>query len=300
MDVSIIIVNYNTKQITEDCIASVKEKTEGINYEIILVDNASSDGSIEHFFNRDDIIFLPQLENLGFGKANNKGVEVATGKYLFFLNSDTILLNNAVKEFFDYAENHHESIGAIGCLLTGPDGNRTHSFASFKSATRVITNRLLSPLYSLMGKKLKYLDDEGFIRDGSFRVDYVTGADLFVRKSIVDKYGAFDPDFFMYFEETEMQHRWTKAGYPSYIITTPQIIHLEGVTVRKDHNVGRNVRKMFMVQESQFLYYKKTMAAVPYCLFRIAFFIIRLPFFLSKTLNRDQKQQYIKLLTKKA
>lgn len=298
MDVSIIIVNYNTKQITEDCIDSIKEKTEGVKYEIILVDNASTDGSVEHFSNREDITFLPQQTNLGFGKANNKGIEVASGKYIFFLNSDTILLNNAVKEFYDYAECHQDGVGAIGCLLTGPDGNRAHSFASFKSATRVITNRLLSPFYTLIGKKFNYLDNDSLIHEGAFQVDYVTGADLFVRKTVIDKYGAFDPDFFMYFEETEMQHRWTKEGYPSFIITTPQIIHLEGATVKTDNNAGRNIRKMFMVQESQFLFYKKKMASLPYYLFRIAFLIIRLPFFFSGTLNREQKKQYFKILTR--
>ena len=99
MDVSIIIVNYNTKKLTSDCINSIYEKTTGIRFEVIVVDNNSSDGSQDLFFFDFRIKFVEAGENLGFGKANNKGVEIASGKYVFFLNSDTILVNNAVKLF---------------------------------------------------------------------------------------------------------------------------------------------------------------------------------------------------------
>ncbi|GHT72706.1 hypothetical protein FACS189456_1970 [Bacteroidia bacterium] len=88
MDVSIIIVNYNTKQLTANCIDSVFHKTEGINFEVILVDNASTDGSKEHFRNDPRIQFIESDENLGFGRANNLGAKYAKGKYLFLLNSD--------------------------------------------------------------------------------------------------------------------------------------------------------------------------------------------------------------------
>ena len=96
MDVSIIIVNYNTKNLTLQCIDSIYEKTIGVSFEIIIVDNNSTDGSQELLSQDNRIVFVEAGENLGFGKANNLGVEKSNGKFIFFLNSDTILVNNAI------------------------------------------------------------------------------------------------------------------------------------------------------------------------------------------------------------
>jgi len=104
MDVSIIIVNYNTLGLTSDCIESIVDKTSDLEYEIILVDNASTDSSKAVFSQDPRVRYIYSDRNLGFGRANNLGIREATGRYLFFLNSDTILLNNAVKYFFDFCE----------------------------------------------------------------------------------------------------------------------------------------------------------------------------------------------------
>ena len=104
MDVSIIIVNFNTRQMTSECIDSIIEKTQGLEFEIILVDNASTDGSKEFFEKDERITYIYSEKNGGFGYGNNLGMKVAKGKYFFLLNSDTLLINNAVKEFYDYAE----------------------------------------------------------------------------------------------------------------------------------------------------------------------------------------------------
>ena len=100
MDVSVIIVNYNTLQMTKDCIDSVIEKTTDVDYEIILVDNASTDGSKEFFKNYRGITYIYNEKNLGFGAANNTGAKTATGDFLFFLNSDTLFKNNALLIFY--------------------------------------------------------------------------------------------------------------------------------------------------------------------------------------------------------
>lgn len=295
MDVSIIIVNYNTKQLTKACIDSIIEYTKEVTYEIILVDNASTDGSVEMFSKDTNIRFLPQPQNLGFGKANNVGIQAAKGKYVFLLNSDTYLCNNALKLFFDFCEsNHDKKIGAVGCLLNGKDLKRTHSFADFPRIGQVLLARFINPLYKLFGNTYNTLDNDSLIKDTPFKVDYVTGADIFIRKSLLDKYGAFDPEFFMYFEETEMQHRLTKAGYPSYILPTPEIVHLEGGSIKKTNK--RNIRKMMMVQRSQFLYFKKTASRFSYILFRIMFFFIRIPFILFASLTKQEKKEYLRLL----
>lgn len=298
MDVSIIIVNYNTLELTKNCIRSIKENTIDCTYEIILVDNASTDGSVEYFSKKDYIRFFSQSENLGFGKANNIGIRAALGKYVFLLNSDAYLCNNAVRIFFSYMESCEKKIGAAGCLLKGADLKYTHSFAYFPRKVKVLLSRLVSPIYKIFGKKINTLDDKSLIKEGTFNVDYVTGADLFVKKELLIRYGAFDPDFFMYFEETEMQYRLTREGYPSIIVQGPEIVHLEGASVDKK-NEKISVRKMMMTQRSQFLYFKKTSTYPSYVLFRIFFFIIRIPFLLFGNISLPEKREYYCLLTSK-
>lgn len=273
MDVSIIIVNYNTKQLTCQCIDSIYEKTNGVSFEIIVVDNNSTDGSQELLSHDKRIVFVEAGENLGFGKANNLGLRQAQGKYIFFLNSDTLLLNNAVKEFFIFAESQTENIGAIGCLLTDKLGRVIHSFSEFPSINWVFKSVVVAHFFQLFFKKKYQLYDkaDSDITLPVFQVDYVTGADLFVRRTVIDKYGAFDPDFFMYYEESEMQYRWSKNGYLSYIIKAPQIIHFEGGSQKK--NTDFNVDKFIRSFNSEKSYFKKTKSRYCYLLYRVSAFI---------------------------
>lgn len=270
MDVSIIIVNYNTKNLTLQCLDSIYEKTKDVSFEIIVVDNNSTDGSQELLSHDKRIVFVEAGENLGFGKANNLGLRQAQGKYIFFLNSDTLLLNNAVKEFFIFAESQTKNIGAIGCLLTDKLGRVIHSFSEFPSINWVFKSVVVAHFFQLFFKKKYQLYDkaDSDITLPVFQVDYVTGADLFVRRTVIDKYGAFDPDFFMYYEESEMQYRWSKNGYLSYIIKAPQIIHFEGGSQKK--NTDFNVDKFIRSFNSEKSYFKKTKSRYCYLLYRVS------------------------------
>lgn len=270
MDVSIIIVNYNTKNLTLQCLDSIYEKTKDVSFEIIVVDNNSTDGSQELLSHDKRIVFVEAGENLGFGKANNLGLRQAQGKYIFFLNSDTLLLNNAVKEFFIFAESQTKNIGAIGCLLTDKLGRVIHSFSEFPSINWVFKSVIVAHFFQLFFKKKYQLYDkaDSDITLPVFQVDYVTGADLFVRRTVIDKYGAFDPDFFMYYEESEMQYRWSKNGYLSYIIKAPQIIHFEGGSQKK--NTDFNVDKFIRSFNSEKSYFKKTKSRYCYLLYRVS------------------------------
>ena len=126
MDVSVIIVNYNTEKLILDCLDSLYAKTEGLSFEVLVVDNASP---VRPTLLPDDrrITFLPSPENLGFGRANNLGASHARGKYLFCLNPDTLLMNNAVKELFDFMEGHPEA-GVCGANLYKADQTPGHSY----------------------------------------------------------------------------------------------------------------------------------------------------------------------------
>ena len=296
MCVSIIIVNYNTKEITQNCINSVFDKTKYVSFEVILVDNGSTDGSVEQFSADSRIVFIPLNENVGFGKANNAGLKKAKGKYIFFLNSDTYLLNNAIKEFYDFAEKHQkDNIGGIGCRLLKSDMSYCHSYAPFPSFWGELWKPIILPLSLMLGKPYKYLDKPEHNED-VFHVGYVTGADLFVSKEVIDRFGAFDPDFFMYYEESEMQHRWTKSGFGSMIISSPKIVHLEGASYGIKKRIKRNINKELQVMRSLFLFMSKTLKPHSYVLFRIFFFMVKIPFLLFAKLMLKEKLAYLRVL----
>lgn len=275
MDVSIIIVNYNTKELIVKCIDSICEKTSGVSFEIIVVDNNSSDGSQDALAHDERIIFIEAGDNLGFGKANNLGVERASGNYVFFLNSDTLLVNNAIRILYDYSDSTpKKNLGAVGCLLEDTQGENVHSFGYFPSVSSLFVGFLVAGY-----KKIFKISSRpvGIKINGKVQqVDYVTGADVFVRRSVIDKYGCFDPDFFMYYEDTEMQKRWVRNGLKNIIIQGPRIIHLEGCSTNNRKNV-LNERKLYMGLKSQQLYFKKTESKIGYVVYRIFSIINLLP-----------------------
>lgn len=265
MDVSIIIINYKTTKLSISCIESIFEKTKGIDFEIILVDNDSQDNSLqvlkEKFNNK--VIFIDAKENLGFGKANNLGAKYASGKYLFLLNSDTLLINNAIKILFDFIENNL-NVGIVGGNLFDVNGKPMHSFkynqfdlnslkvcGFFKSLKHKLSGKL--PNWEFNDTK-KPMQIEG----------YITGADLMIRKSVFDEVGGFDKDFFMYFEESEMTYRVKKLGYNVFSVPDAQIMHLEGAST-KSKSFSEKRQRMF--NESAVLYFRKVYGEeqVPCC-----------------------------------
>lgn len=275
MDVSIIIVNYNTRQLTCECIDSIFEKTRDICFEVILVDNASVDGS-EEFFKKDKRIkYIYNTENIGFGRANNIGMNAAQGKYLFLLNSDTLLCNNALKFLFDFAENTSIKIGCIGGILLDRDGNATNSFGDFpsiKNETRYLINRIKAKLFNF---DKGTVDVYRNVREKGYSfVDFVVGADMFIPRQVIEHVGGFCPDFFMYYEETDWQMRMATSDFQRLLISGPHIIHLEGRSFDKS---GLTHQKFAKAQRSMNLYISKYYSGVAYCLFRVFLCCVRLP-----------------------
>lgn len=224
MDVSIIIVNYNTKELTRTCINSVFSKSLGIDFEIILVDNASTDGSREFFIKDSRILFVPLSENLGFGRANNEGFKRATGKYVLCLNPDTLLLNNAIGILRDFME-HHSDVGICGGNLYDADMKPAHSF---RMSLPSLWWEFDWHFGCFLGKLLWGRNLEFNHTDKPRRVGYITGADMMVRKEILDKVGGFSRLFFMYYEECELTYRVRKLGYKVFSVPAARIQHLEG------------------------------------------------------------------------
>lgn len=272
MDVSVIIVNYNTKQLLENCLNSIIEKTFDVDYEIIVVDNNSPESITDMINEKFGLVkLIESSENLGFGRANNLGAKHAKGKYMLFLNSDTIILNNAIKYFFDYLEHNDDNhkIGAVGCWLEGKSGGINNSFGYFptiKNEWNYLKNIFLDRIkLSHLSKKQKInLKKED---KSEVYVDFIIGADIFIRNKTFKELNGFDPNFFMYYEETDLQKRMSKIGLERVVISTPRIIHLEGGSTGAGEKI--NFPALMMSQESFNYYIRKHFKGFQYLFFRL-------------------------------
>lgn len=263
MDVSIIIVNYHSAQMIIDCVKSIRAHTAGLRYEILVVDNGSTDEELAMFSQQlgESIRLIPAGKNLGFGKANNLGASQASGKYLFLLNPDTILMNNAVKILFDYLEANQKT-GIVGGNLYSPDGNPTGSYClHFDDPAEEIE---ASKWGSILRKKLREKQGTKNSRpfassfnysDAPIPVAYVFGADMMLSRALFEEIGGFDPAFFMYAEEEELTWRIHQKGYEVVCVPSARIIHLEGATQKSGETFSE--RQFRMRMNGKLIFYRK-------------------------------------------
>jgi GT2 family glycosyltransferase len=292
INVSVIIVNYNTLHVLKPCIDSIVTHTTGISYEIIVVDNGSTDGTADALRGAPRVTLIPVGENLGFGRANNRGLEHANGEYIFFLNSDTLLRNNAIKMLYDFAKQYQGKLGALGCILENRQGNRIHSYGQFPKMSDDFRKLLWVPI--LKGLRL-YHEPTIQYPDKWMKVDYVTGADLFVHRQVLEECEAFHPAFFMYVEETEMEHRFWQKGYDNVLLNGPRIIHLEGESSKASHT-SKFISDTLRQQKSEYIYFKLTEPRWKYYLYRIIHPILRQTVWLNPNVSFKDKWTFVKQL----
>lgn len=251
MDVTIIIVNYNTIKLTIDAINSIREKTSGIKYEVIVVDNNSSDDSanILKDLYQDEVICISLPENVGFGRANNEGFKIGKGRNILFLNPDVKLINNAILILSEYLD-AHPNVGACGGNLFNEELQPAHSYRKIFPS---IISELNDLLYQFPERVLYGKGREHNASPNPQNVAYITGADLMIRKTVLEKVGCFDPAFFMYYEETELCRRIYRNGYRVVCVPQSQIQHLEG----KSFDGRINERRISMSFKSRNVYYKR-------------------------------------------
>ncbi len=252
-DLSIIIVNWNTKDYLADCLESVKDNTTNISYEIIVVDNCSSDGSADMVGqNFPEVLLIRNEENVGFGRANNQGLSRAGGKYILFLNSDMAVNETCLDRMFGFMEENPD-IGASACKLTYPDGRLQHScrqFPSFKVYFLIILGlRSLFPSLKVFRRYLMLDWDHSDTRE----VDQIMGSFMFMRRSALDQVGSFDERFWMYFEEVDLCLRLKKAGWK--IVHYPQASAVHFLSKSSEQWGKLKVTREF--QKSLLKYFKK-------------------------------------------
>lgn len=235
MDVSIVMINYNTYELTKAAIESIFRYTANILYEIILVDNDSPDRSGDKL--RDDfankITYVQSSGNLGTSKAFNIGLKKASGKYVLWMNTDILLHDNFIFILYDYMEKHPDC-GICGGNLIGVDNLPTHSFRMRLPSLKTVKNDM-SITRRIFNKLLKNaIKREYNFSNNPIEVGYITGADMMIRKDVIDEIGGFDEDIFMYAEECEFTFRMKK--HTQYkVISVPNAVmqHLEGASFGK-------------------------------------------------------------------
>jgi len=248
MNVSIIIVNYNTSSLLKSCIESIYAQVQNCSYEIIVVDNNSSDNSEEVIrTNFPRVHFIKSPENLGFGKANNLGVNHASGEYLLFLNSDTELINDAISILYEFIANCSDC-GIVGGNLFSRDNLPQHSYACSLPTSRSELYRFFSRTGEFFSSKNSWFNHS----NAPLKVGYITGADLMISKELFNSLNGFDPDFFMYYEETELTKRLKDLGYSVWSVPQAKIMHLKGGSLEYLEN-GRKT-----VYESRYMYLFKS------------------------------------------
>lgn len=231
--ISVIIVSWNTCEITCNCLKSIFEETIGLEYEVIVVDNNSADNTVSTIERKfPQVQIIANKENAGFGKANNQGMQVARGEYFLLINSDTIVLNNAIKKTYDFALQHREA-GVVGCRVLNPDMTLQPTCYMFPS----LLNRIIfiSGTYKLF-KQSRFFGREQMTwwnRDSVKEVDVVTGCFMLLPKDVYNETAGFDERFFMYCEETDWCWRIKNAGWKCLFTPYAEIIHLGGASAAK-------------------------------------------------------------------
>jgi GT2 family glycosyltransferase len=255
MDVSIIIVNYNTSDLLKGCLKSIYEMTSGVKFEVIVVDNASADKSCEMV--KRDFKQVRLVENrsiCGFGVSNNIAIRISTAKYVFLLNPDTILLNNAVRIFMDYMEDRaHSDVGCCGGNLFNENITpAVPSYGNYPSIKQIAfehsgLSRIFRKYY---GKRIAV--SARHIADSVIEVPFVTGADMFIRRSALVRSGIFDEDFFLYYEDAELSFRLNRSGARSVVVPDAKIVHIRGASTGQE-----DLRKIAIAKKSEYLFFDK-------------------------------------------
>ncbi len=246
MDISIIIVNYNGKDYLRNCLQSIYATVRDIAFEVVVVDNASSDGSQAMIVAEFPQVLLVRNErNRGFAAANNQALVITGGRYALLLNTDTVLKEGAVSALFSFMEDHSGVAMACGQLLNA-DGSKQNSMAPFPSLLTLLFN--LPLLEMLFPRKFPSKRQDYGI---PFEIDSGIGACLLVRRDAIEKVGLFDERYFFFFEETDWALRMKKAGWNVYHVPSAFIYHFQG------QSIGHNIRSRIEFYRSRYQFLQK-------------------------------------------
>ncbi len=225
---SVVIVSFNTREMTLRCLRSLYADIEGLESEVWVVDNASHDGSVEAIRQAfPDVKLIASERNLGFGAANNRALEQACGRFFLLLNSDAFPLLGAIATLLKYLEERPE-VGAVGPRLLNGDGSLQPSCWKFPSPPRAWAEAV--GLAALLPDHPVFGDYFRWAHDSERHVDFVIGACVLLRREVYEAVGGFDESFFLYAEETDWMKRMHEAGWPIAFVPQARVTHLGGAS----------------------------------------------------------------------
>jgi GT2 family glycosyltransferase len=275
-NLSIIIVNWNVKELLRNCLKSIYAQTKAISFEVFVVDNASSDGSVEMVEEEfPQVKLIKNEENLGFAKANNQGIRQSTGKYILLLNPDTIVVDDALVNMVLFMDARRD-IGAVGPRILNPDNTVQLTCGRYfpTPLTELWDLTRLSYLFPksrIFGRSLM-----GFWPHHDTReVDLLSGACMMVRREAIEQTGLMDEDFFLFAEEADWCYRIKKNGWKIYLNADAEVIHFLGQSVKlSSANTALESRK------STYLFFMKyygRLSALIYRAMVLVFVALRIP-----------------------
>lgn len=233
MKLSIVIVSYNVKYFLEQCLRSVARASAGIECETLVVDNASTDGTIDYIKDRfPEVSFIENKENVGFARANNQAINISKGEYVLLLNPDTIVAEHTFQEFIDFMDGHSDA-GACGAYMLHTNGNfamesRRGQPTPFVAFCKISGLSNLFPKSRIFGRYyMRYLNENEINR-----IEIISGAFMFVRREALEKAGLLDEKFFMYGEDIDLSYRILLAKYNNYFLPS-RILHYKGESTNK-------------------------------------------------------------------
>ena len=232
IDVSVVIVNWNTRDILRDCLCSSYRETRDVDFGVIVVDNASSDGSAEMVAAEfPSVTLIANDSNRGFGAANNQGMRIARGRHLLLLNSDTVILDGAIQKTAAFADEHPEA-GLVGCRVQRADGTLSQTAIMYPSLLNIALGLMRMDQYFPRHRFFdrERMGDWGY--DTERDVPTIGGCFLFVRSEALLDVGGFDEKYFMFAEEMDLCWRLKRAGWRLLFFPGAQIKHLHGASAR--------------------------------------------------------------------
>jgi GT2 family glycosyltransferase len=246
MDLSVVIVNWNARELLLKCLTSVYETIHTLRFEVWLVDNASTDGSVTAAEERfPKIRVIQNSRNLGFAAANNQALRQIKGRYALLINTDVVVTEGAVQKLFQFMENTAEA-GIVCGQLLNLDGTKQNSIANLPSPLLLLTNESLLRILFPKAYPSKFCQYESPIE-----VESCIGACMLVRKKAMEVVGLLDERFFFFFEETDWACRMRGAGWKVFFIPGAQIFHAQG------QSVGHEVPGRLLFYRSRYQYLKK-------------------------------------------
>jgi len=255
VDLSILIVNYNTQHLLAKLFDSLEVASTHLITQIIVVDNASNDNSVDWLqSHQKDFELIVNANNVGFGRANNQGLALAKGRYVLLLNTDAFIAENTLSKTFLYMEKNLQC-GVLGVKLVGRKGGLQPSCRYFPTPWNLFLER--SGLHRFFPKILM-VDDMEWNHDTSRSCDWVPGCYYLIRREVIDEVGLFDPRYFLYYEEVDHCLAAKNAGWEVHYFPDTSVIHLGGESAKSEGALTNSGSQLEVLQiESELLYFRK-------------------------------------------